>query len=229
MKHVLLVLLVGGMAVVGGCLADPGATTGGSPTPTIETPTLATGTPTTQMPTTETSTPLATGTVTESDALSVKYVVRVDSLPANVSHMSVDFSVYFAEDVNSIRSCTGSVPLMDNQYDPTPTALPTPEGECHQGGRPTVTLSPATGSQSLGTFTAPGRFDGAYMLSIHDVRVVLDNGTTASEVYDTDFRAHIGQEPASGTVGVAFTVEHGTDIYRGADYLVTADVYEPGD
>lgn len=155
-----------------------------------------------------------TGTATAgSPGVSVAYVVRAGSIPDHVAHLYVDFAVYFAARDDDVYPCTDDAPLMDNRYDPSPTPLPVPEGECERFDAPRVDVAALDGLRTLGPFEASGTFDGGHTLVAHDVTLVLDDGTTATEVYDTDFRAVTERTAPAGTHGV----EIGVTDYEGVD------------
>ncbi|WP_255198177.1 hypothetical protein [Halorarius litoreus] len=140
------------------------------------------------------------------DGVSVAYVVRPGSIPDDVAQLSVDFAVYLAERSEDVYACTTGAPLMDNKYDPTPTPLPEPEGACERFDAPRVDVATLDGSRTLGPFEAGERFTGGHTLVAHDVTLVLDDGTTATDVYDTDFRAVTERTTPSGTYGVEIGV-----------------------
>lgn len=225
MRRLVLIILLGSVAVVG-CLgsprtgtvtsppdvARPGETPTASPSPTLdpetdpatlpgETPTI--GETATQVPET-----------TERGNVSVDYVVRADSIADNVAHVYVDFSVYFAEYAEDIYACTEGAPLFENKYDPTPTPIATPAGHCAEFDAPRVDITTLNGTQSLGRFNASARYSGGHTLVVNDVTVVLENGTTASDVYDTDFRAITEQTTPSGIYGIEFSVTDYKDSDR---------------
>lgn len=187
MTRLLFALL--GCLVLAGCLGTPGTapTTGSAEAPS------------------ETST-VSPAPASESGTLSFGYVVRTASLPDAVGHVYVDFSVYLAERPGDIHACTDGAPLLDNQFDPSPTPLPTPAGRCEQFDVSRVDLATLDGQQTLGRFTADASAAGAHTLVVHDVSVVLENGTTVSSVYDTDFRAVTEESAPSGTYGVEINV-----------------------
>jgi hypothetical protein len=64
------------------------------------------------------------------------------------------------------------------------------------------------GTQTLGSFTVPGRFDGAYALVVRDVAPVYGNGTAPTAIHDTDFRAHVqaGRGPGRHGVEIGVTI-----------------------
>lgn len=145
--------------------------------------------------------------------VSVEYVVRAGSIPDHVAQLSVDFAVYFAERSDDVYPCTDDAPLMDNRYDPEPTPLPVPEGECEQFDVPRVDVAALDGTRTLGPFEANDTFSGGHTLVAHDVTLVLEDGTFATEVHDTDFRAVTERTTPSGTYGV----EIGVTDYEGTD------------
>lgn len=199
MPRLLLALL--GCVVLAGCLGGPGA----GPTP---------GGPTE-----------ATPTVTaEPEDVSVEYRLRAGSIADTVAHVYVDFAVYFAEHPEDVYACTDDAPLMDNQFDPTPTPLPTPAGQCERFDVPRVDLATVNGTRSLGRFDASGTYAGAHTLVVHDVTVVLENGTTADAVYDTDFRAITERSTPSGTHGVVIGVTDYRDSDRDRRWRFGVDV-----
>lgn len=187
------VIAVVACLVLAGCLTGPGAT----PTPTGDP-----GEPTVSP--------------TDGGVVSFEYVVRPGSLPETVGHVSVDFAVYVAEHADDIYPCTDGAPLMDNQYDPTPTPLRTPAGDCTRFDVPRVDLADVGDSHTLGPFTVAASRAKAHTLVVHDVTLILANGTTASAVYDTDFRALTERSPPAGTYGIRFDVRdnRGTDRDR---------------
>lgn len=207
-----LVVLVGCLALAG-CLGSPGFD---SPTPAGDTPTSS--------ETPHRSTP-------EAGNASVEYVVRSGRIASSVAHVYVDFGVYFAERPDDIYACTDGAPLLDNQYDPTPTPLATPAGDCHAFSVPRLDLAAINETRSLGRFTADATDTGAHTLVVHDVTVVLENGTTASKVYDTDFRAVTKRESPAGTHGVEIGVVDGnrSDVPKSLQYLVAVERFDPGD
>lgn len=200
-----LALALLGWIVLAGCLGGPGAD------------------PTTGEPTE------ATPTVTaEPENVSVEYRLRAGAIADTVAHVYVVFAVYFAEHPEDVYACTDDAPLMDNQYDATATPLPTPAGQCERFDGPRVDLTTVNGTRSLGRFNASGAAAGAHTLVVHDVTVVLENGTTANDVYDTDFRAVTERSAPSGTYGVVIGV---TD-HRGSDQVrwrfgVDLDQFDP--
>lgn len=214
-----------------GCLGAPSATPTATGVP-ADTPAL---TPTPTAASNVTATPTASAVPSGSDAptttggnVSVAYVVRLDSVPAHVANVTVEFEgVYFAEQSDDLIGCAGVSPLMDNRYDPTPTPLPTPAGACQEFPAPTVELNDTGVTHSLGTFEASGRFDGGHMLVVGDVRVVLANGTEPTQVYDTDFRASHRESRPEGTVGVGFTITYDPRPGEARDYVVGVDHFDP--
>jgi len=234
-----------------GCLAVAGCVGGpATPTPAVvadtpsETPAASpTASPSSTPDTTRTPTPTgptgtqsaietasATATVPRGNA-SVEYVIRMDSLPDHVANVTIEFGgVYFSERSDDIDSCAGVQPPMDNRYDPTPTPLPTPAGACWDAGSASaVTFVSGDGERSLGTFEAPGRFDGGDMLVVRDVVVRLENGTAAKKVYDTDFNV-ARTEPATETVGLAVSISYDPDSTdRPWDYTVETSLFDPAD
>ncbi|MFC7142611.1 hypothetical protein ACFQMA_22605 [Halosimplex aquaticum] len=236
--------------VVAGCIGGPGPSTPASGTETPAggvTPTAETGdgagsgvdtpTPTPGSETSHRSTPAESttsdgrsGTPTAAGNVSVEYLVRVDSLPDHVANVTIEFgSAYFSEVPDDLRSCSGVEPLMDNRYDPTPTPLPTPAASCWEADAPSVTLAPGDGTRSLGRFTASERYSGGHMLVVRDVVVTLENGTAATQIYDTDFRAVYRTEPAAGRHGVGFTVDYDPTPGERRDYVIDVDWFEPTD
>lgn len=204
MSRLLLALL--GCVVLAGCLGGPGADSTHSE-PNDATPTVT----------------------AEPEDVSVEYRLRVGDIADTVAHVYVDFAVYFAEHPDDVYACTDAAPLMDNQFDPTPTPLPTPAGECERFDVPRVDLAALNDTRTLGPFTASGTYAGGHSLVVHDVTVVLENGTTAEDVYDTDFRAITEEVPPSGADGVEISV---TD-YQDSDenlrwrFGVDADRFDP--
>lgn len=199
---------------VTGCIGSPGP---------------GAGTPTPDPGTSETPTEPTTGvTPTTGESVSVEYVVRAGSIAETVAHVHVDFAVYVAERPGDVYACTDDAPLYDNQYDPTPTPLPTPAGQCERFDVPEVDLASLDGERSLGEFDVDATYSG-HTLVVHDVTVVLENGTTASSVYDTDFRAVTEEEPPSGTYGVEIGVTDysESDEDRSWRFGVLVDQFDP--
>lgn len=190
MSRLILALL--GCVVLAGCLGGPGA----DPAP---------GEP-------PDATPSATGTATPEE-VSVEYRLRAGAIADVVTHVYLDLAVYFAEHPEDVYACTDDAPLMDNRYDATATPLPTPGGQCERFDVPRVDLVAMNGSRTLGPFEASGTYAGGHTLVVHDVTVVLENGSTAEDVYDTDFRAVTEQARPSGPYGV----EIGVTDYRDSD------------
>lgn len=183
MARLLLAFL--GCVVLAGCLGGPGA----GPAP---------GEPTD-------ATPTAGGTAILEE-VSVEYRVRAGAIADPVAHVYVDFAVYLAERPEDVYACTDDAPLMNNRYDATPTPLPTPAGQCERFEVPRIDLAAMNGSRTLGPFDASGTYAGGHTLVVHDVTVVLENGSTVEDVYDTDFRAVTEQARPSGTHGVEIGV-----------------------
>lgn len=206
MSRLALALL--GCVALAGCLGGPGA----GPAP---------GEPTD-------ATPTATGTAPPED-VSVEYRLRAGAIADAVAHVYVDFAVYLAERPEDVYACTEDAPLMDNRYDPTPTPLPTPAGRCERFDVPRVDLAAMNGTRSIGPFDASGTYVGGHTLVVHDVTVVLENGSTAEDVYDTDFRTVTEQARPSRTYGV----EIGVTDHRGSEqdlrwrFGVEADRFDP--
>jgi len=221
---------------VTGCVGGPT-----TPTPTAEStrsPTLSdTPTPTSSDGSETSVSTLTTGesdgsatATTRPENVSVEYLVRVDSLPDHVANVTIEFGgVYFSEVPRDIDSCAGTTPPMDNQYDPTPTPLPTPAGACWGTDAPTVTLTPEDGTRSLGRYEAPGRFDGGDMLVVRDVVVRFDNETVAKRVYDTDFLV-ARREPTTETFGLAVSISYNPSVSEaGWVYSVDASAFDPSE
>lgn len=201
MKRLAVVGILLWSLAVAGCLGGPRiGTETEAPTPTEpgEAPT-------------ESATPTTPRTDGGND--SVEYVVRPGSIADGIAHLYVDFAVYLSEHSEDIHPCTDDAPLQDNKYDPTPTPLPMPAGQCERFDVPEIDFATLDGTRSLGRFDASATYSGAHTLVVHDVTVVLENGTTASDVYDTDFRAVT--EPA--TPSGAYGVEIGVTDYEGSD------------
>jgi hypothetical protein len=138
--------------------------------------------------------------------VSVEYVLRAGQIPDDVAHVNVDLAVYLAERPDDIESCTAGAPLSDNRYDPTPTPLPTPAGQCTSFTVDEVDVAALDSPRLLGPFEASATYSGGHTLVVHDVTVVLDDGTTVSDVYDTDFRAVTERATPAGTYGVEIGV-----------------------
>jgi hypothetical protein len=132
--------------------------------------------------------------------VTVEYVLRAGSVPAEFQSVTVEFEVVFAEQSSDLDECIGT--LLGSRYEPTPTALPSPVGGCHSEPVSSVDLAALNGTRTLGSFTAPGRFDGAYALVVRDVVPVYGNGTAPTAVHDTDFLAHARQGRGPGRYGV---------------------------
>lgn len=188
-------LLVGllGCLLVAGCLAGPGAAPA-SPDVT-EAPTVS------------------SESQTEAPVLTFEYDIDRGTVADTVSHVYVEFGVYTAERASDVIPCTDGAPLMDNRYDPTPTPVRTPAGNCTSFDAQRIDLTTLNGSRTLGPFRVPANRANAHTLVVHDVTLVLENGSTASAVYDTDFRAITETAPPSGTYGIEVNV---TD-YGGTD------------
>jgi hypothetical protein len=205
MTRLLLALLA--CVVLAGCLGGPGADTPGGPTG---------------------ATPTVTGTA-ESEEVSVEYRLRAGSIADTVAHVYLDLAVYFAEHPEDVYACTDDAPLMDNRYDATATPLPTPAGQCERFDVPPVDLAAMNDTRALGPFEASATYAEAHTLVVHDVTVVLENGSTAEDVYDTDFRAVTDRARPSGTHGV----EIGVTDYRGSDenlrwrFGVAVETFDP--
>lgn len=133
----------------------------------------------------EDGSPTPTTTPT-AEPVTVEYVVRAGSIPDEFDSVTVHFEVAFAENRGDVRECTGT--MMDSRYDPTPTPLPTPSGECHTVEDLTVDLTGINGTRSLGTFTVEGRFGTEHALVVHDVVPTDENGSRVERIHDTDFR-----------------------------------------
>lgn len=201
-------ILLAACLVLAGCLGDPG--TGPGPTGPTD------------------GTPMASEPSATDERLAVSYVLRAGNIPETVAHVYLDLAVYLAEHAEDVYACTDGAPLMDNEFDPSPTPLPTAAGRCERVDVERVDLARLNGTRTLGPFTASGTYSGGHSLVVHDVTVVLENGTTATSVYDTDFRAVTEQATPSGSMGV----EIGVADHRGSDdlrwrFAVTVDRYDP--
>lgn len=201
-------ILFGACIVLAGCLGGPG--TGPAPTEPTD------------------GTPMASEPSATDERLAVSYVLRAGNMPETVAHVHLDLAVYLAEHAEDVYACTDGAPLMDNEFDPSPTPLPTAAGRCERVDVERVDLARLNGTRTLGPFTASGTYSGGHSLVVHDVTVVLENGTTATSVYDTDFRAVTEQATPSGSMGV----EIGVTDHRGSDdlrwrFAVTVDRSDP--
>ncbi|MFB6151314.1 MAG: hypothetical protein ABEJ40_05855 [Haloarculaceae archaeon] len=240
------------VALVAGCLALSGClgglafgSTGSQDTPGSGSPTLTpapvdpapTPTPTQARtpepaitPVTPTGDPGLKGPRTDRGALSVSYVVTGESFPSNVSHVYVDFVAYVTEKSDDVGPCIGTHSLYSNRYDPTPTPLPTPAGRCEAFDAGRVDVANLAGATVLGPFEANATYSGAHALFVSDVTVVLDDGTEATDVYDTNFRAIEVSGRPDGMYGVSFSVTDlaGTNATVAWRYDVDAEPFEPG-
>ena len=169
----------------------------------------------------ETATPTPTP---EPADLTVEYVIRPGAVPSEFQSVTVEFEVVFAERASDLDRCIG--PLLGSKYEPTPTALPTPTGACQSQSGLSVDLTEIEGTETLGSFTVDGRFDGAYALVVRDVVPVFADGTAPTAVYDTDFRAHTQRGRGSGRYGVEIGI---TDAGGGVpwDYAVYERSVDP--
>lgn len=197
--------------VLAGCLGGPGAVTppgtGDAPSPTAANP------------------PPTGGEV------AVEYVIRAGAIPASVRHVYVDLAVYLAERPDDVYPCTSDAPLLNNRYDPTPTPLRTPAGRCAAFDLSRIDLAGPNGSRTVERVAVNRRIAGAHTLVVHDVTIVLENGSTASRVHDTDFRALTERSAPTGSYGVEISVMD----YRGTDrdlswrFGIEATRYDPAD
>lgn len=185
-----------GCLLVAGCLGVSGV---GSPTAT---PAEPTATPTGTATATPTATPPETPRPTRAVA---SYAVHPGPVAEGVAHVYVAFALYLAERPEDVHACTDDAPLMDNRYDPTPTPLPTPAGECRRVDAERVDLAALEGPRTLVRVETAGE-TAAHSLVVHDVTVVLENGTTARRVHDTDFRAMTERQPPNGSYAVELGV-----------------------
>lgn len=194
------------MIALAGCVGAPGAGTATDATPDSRPGTTATGEPAV-----------------------VEYVVRAGPLPDTVRHVYVEFAVYFAERPDDLVPCTDGAPLMDNRYDPTPTPVRTPAGQCASADLGRVDLVALESPRSLGELAVNGSVDGGHTLVVHDVTIVLQNGSTATAVHDTDFRAILDESPPAGTYGVEIGVTdfNSTDESRPWRFGVNVERFDP--
>lgn len=242
MKRLSVVVLVGCLALAG-CVSGPGTPTdgaGGSPTPTPTQSPAGTVTPTAPSAPTDTETPTSTdaepSASTSTDAgtppspstsipepVTVEYVVRAGSIPDEFDSVTVHFEVEFAENRGDVRECTGTV--LDSRYDPTPTPLPSPTGECRTVEDVTVDLTEVNGTHSLGNVTVPGRFGAEHALVVRDVVPVYENGTRVERIHDTDFRGPYRH--GAGRWGLEIGVSDAPDDV-GWTYQVDAELLDDG-
>jgi len=213
------ILFVTLCVALAGCAALPGLSTEtpGAPTPTGTGAAGTAGTAQTTGITTGTGTaPPATGTGTGTatatprpENVTVEYVIRAGSVPAAFQSVTVEFEVVFAERSSDLEECIGT--LLGSRYEPTPTPLPTPVGGCRSASGLRADLAALNGTETLGPFTVPGRFDGAYALVVRDVAPVYGNGTAPTAIHDTDFRAHVqpGRGPGRHGVEIGVTIAAG--------------------
>lgn len=189
-----LIAVLLGVVVISGCL---GGTVGGSPSPAPST--------------VGASEPTASASTT--GERSFAYVVRAGGIPDGIAHVYLDLAVYLAERPGDVVACTEGAPLFDNRYDPEPTPVRTPAGDCETVEVPRIDLAAVNGSRTLGPFSRSDTYAGGHSLVVHDLTIVLENGSTATAVHDTDFRAVFEESPAAGRYGVLIGV---TD-HRGAE------------
>jgi len=209
-------LLVSLCVCLAGCAALPGLSTEtpGSPTATGTGAAGTAGAGQTTAATTGTgAAPPATGTGTRTgtatstprpENVTVEYVLRAGSVPAAFQSLTVELEVVFAERSSDLDECIGT--LLGSRYEPTPTPPPTPVGDCRTESGLRADLAALNGTQTLGPFTVPGRFDGAYALVVRDVAPVYANGTAPTAIHDTDFRAHVQPGRGPGRYGVEIGV-----------------------
>jgi len=231
MKRAGQLLFVALCVCLAGCAALPGLSTetSGSSTPT-GTGAAGTGQTTATTGTGATAPATGTGTGVETptprpENLTIEYVLRAGSVPAEFQSVTVEFEVVFAERSSDLDECVGT--LLGSRYEPTPTALPSPVGGCHSEVVPSIDLAAVNGTRTLGSFTAPGRFDGAYALVVRDVVPVYGNGTAPTAVYDTDFFAHARQGRGPGRYGVEIGIAVAV-ADRPWTYAVVRRNFDPG-
>lgn len=189
-RRALLTLAGAGFGSLTGCLSSPEGTN--SP-----------GESDTRSPTrSRTDSPTTTGSPTStSPPVTASYLVRPGPIADGVAELRIQPAVYLAERDGEAVFCTDGAPLFDNRYDPTATPVPVPEGDCEGFALRTVDVAGLDDARSLGTVEAAGRFDGGHTLVVHDTTVVLDDGTTTTDVHDTDFRVLTEGSAPSGRYG----------------------------
>lgn len=147
-------------------------------------PTDAGTTPTDDSPTTDTPTPTPAGDV------SVEYVLAAGDLPDGLRSANVTLRVVFVEREGDLGPCWSEV--FTGPYQPTPTPIPPPEGDCHRSRTASVDLADVEGDRSLGTFTAPASFAAGHGLVVTDATATYENGTTTTAIRGTG--GHLANE-----------------------------------
>lgn len=180
MRHTVPALLVALALVFAGCSGtSPGTSPGEgdtstpTPTPTETTPTTGTATET------DTPTPSATP---QRENVSVEYAVSAGEIPDEFGSANLTLQVVFVENERDFAENRCWRRTYYGPYKPTPTPMGTPNGDCHRSDPVTVDLTDVPEGESLGRFTAPGRFDAGHALLVTDVTATHRNGTAISAI-----------------------------------------------
>jgi hypothetical protein len=206
MRRVALHLAVAAVVLFAGCAAptnpatgSPGAEPTATPPPTGPTP---------------------TATPTPAGDLAVEYVVAAGTIPDDFESVSVTVRIVFVERADDVGPCWRGT--YTGPYEPTPTPIPPPRGECRRSAPVAVDLTELDGERSLGTVVVPGRFDAGHALIATNVTATYANGTRVTGLRGaTGKRVAVVEGPPAGPYRVTLSVAAYDD--RPYDYWFVAE------
>jgi hypothetical protein len=187
MRRDALHLVLAVVVLLAGCTAPTGPADTADPT---ESTTTATATP----PPTATPQPVA-----------VEYAVRAGTVPDDIESVEVTLQVVSVERTDDMGPCWRGT--FTGPYKPTITPIRPPSGECHRSESVTLDLTDLDGEQSLGQFSAPGRFDAGHALIATNVTATYRNGTTVTGVRGASGkRVRVVEGPPAGPYRVTLSL-----------------------
>jgi hypothetical protein len=211
MRRGALPLAVAVVILLAGCAAPTAPPDGGgSPaaTPTDGSP-----------PATETPPPATTAP----GEVGVEYVVRAGTVPDAFQSVTVTLQVVFVEEPGDMGPCWRET--FSGPYEPTPTPIAMPEGDCYRSETVTVDLAALDGDRSLGRITAPGSYDVGHALVATNVTATDRNGSAVGGIRGaTGKRVAVVEGEPAGRYRVTLSVESYAD--RPYDYWFVAEETE---
>lgn len=175
---------------------------------------------------TATATPTGTSPTPDGN-VSVEYVVRAGDLPDELRSVTVKVQVVLAERASDMGPCWGEA--FTGPYQPTPTPVATPSGDCYRSASVDFGLSDGEDDGSRIWVAAPGSFDAGHGLVVTDVQATYRNGTTTAAIRGTG--GHLARSVRGrpdGSHGVELALEP-APADAGYDYALVSEPFESAD